>query len=305
MWRNVLRKIGTVSLGFVLWMGCVGQLAAVPLLPVELAMVAGQDAIIDYDFYGLKDISVAFSTPASVPYASATDSAGWSGNLVGSYLGEALSVSYSGAAGAYPAGPISWTSGGFFGAAPWSGGGTLSYSGAAPSFTIVMVDNFSIGANSVTLNILLAGTMTGSSIALDTVSGSESVNGVPLLAPHLALTMGPFDAVAAVASDLDYVRGGKVLDPGVVTPTPTGYNESVTLIVAAEPPGIAILGSSFLAMALGMGCRWVRRPSRYSLNRWNSVSSDIAKSHQLGEQRLRLFSNRRYCCIGPHVLASE
>ena len=136
------------------------------------------NTIPDGDLYAL---SLFAGRSGNVLSTSATDTtAGFTETLSGNYAGQALSVAYTGNTTAFPAGAVTWSSTGTYGAQAWAGSGSATFTfPTASTFQVAYTESLTIGANSVAINATLYGADNGTRLYYTGVSGTLTVNANP------------------------------------------------------------------------------------------------------------------------------
>jgi hypothetical protein len=109
-------------------------------------------------------------------YASTSSLTGWTGSLSGSFLGSALSVSYSGDLSAYPSGAVTWTSSGTYAAETWDTEAHVTIvNPSADTFVVLLNDTFHLGANTALLDYTIPGSVLPDGTIMFGSPGNEEV----------------------------------------------------------------------------------------------------------------------------------
>lgn len=152
---------------------------AVSLSPSEASLVV-QGTIPDIDFFILAE-SFGFQAGETVNYWSDFNPSGWSASLLGAYKGTNLNVTYSGDISAFPLGPITWTTSGFYGADTWNGSGSALILDTPTGFQVDFNSSLTIGGKLGFADLLLVGAIDPDEITYieDTSSGEVVIEASP------------------------------------------------------------------------------------------------------------------------------
>jgi hypothetical protein len=147
------------------------------LTPLE-ALLATQGTVPDIDG-GLLSQFVFQQTTDTLNYrmTSTADLSAWSATMTGQYAGTPVTVSYSGNLLEAPGGfATSWTSTGFYGAAPWMGGGEALITVTANGFEVHLTDALQVDQNTGSTAVVIDAACPGATCSVTAMAGALMVN---------------------------------------------------------------------------------------------------------------------------------
>ena len=225
------------------------------------------NTIPDGDFYALT--LLAGSSPMDVLNTNSTDtSTGFTQTLAGTYAGQALNVTYTGNSTAFPAGAITWTSTGSYGAQAWTSSGDATFTFPTSStFQIAYSSSLTLGPNTVLENSTISGADNGTSLDYTGTTGTLTVNNIPIPTGQFTQVTFLDLGVGSIILD-DYEVNGELIICSIseVTnvspdpPSPPGIIGSTGRIQESpEPSSLFLAGVGFLSLIVGCAARRPRK----------------------------------------------
>ncbi len=148
-----------------------------------LAGLVLNNTIPDNDFYALNQFEGTSMTDV-LSTNSTNTTTGFTQTMTGSFLGQTLSVTYSGDSSAFPGGAITWTSTGSYGSQAWNSFGEATFTfPTSTSFQVAYDSTLAIGTNTMVTNVTISGADNGSTLFYTGTSGTLTENGVSMPAP--------------------------------------------------------------------------------------------------------------------------
>jgi hypothetical protein len=242
----------------------------------------------ELDFYALT--LLAGSSMTDVLNTSSTDTTtGFTATLAGTYLGQALSATYTGNSTAFPGGAITWTSTGSYGVQAWTSRGNATFTfPSASTFQVAYSSSLAIGSNTVLTNLTISGADDGTSLFYTDSTGTMTVNTVPIPPPGPSVHV-PVAPKAGTPDEHDETVNGQMVVWGTTeiqqaSPSPPAPPDLIVDIGnlqeggCPEPSSLVLAGFGVLGLLVGCACchrgksgEKTQRPPRH---RW--VSSALS-----------------------------